>query len=229
MNEPDGAADLAIDAAVMNWRAGVRGLEGRELDELTDHVASSARTLMANNLAADEAVLIATRRLGAERELVREFERGDGRLRQFDPLALLLVGAAAALVIGPLARLPMYVSAVAGKLLGYDHSQWATPMTTIAAIAPIAILIPLVRWRGAADAVARVARRPFLALTFALVFFCLPKLAQIGVHHVLTHDEYGRALAFGWPSATAFFAFGLVAPLVMLAFGLRRSRRLASE
>jgi len=228
MNQPDGTADLAIDAAVMHWRAGVRGLEGRELDELTDHVASSARTLMESNLAPDEAVLIAARRLGAERELVREFERGDGRARVIDPRGLLLLGAALALVAKPLLSMPAQIaSMILGTAPGwYTETLWVPTLTT--GLATLGALLLLARARSADKLLERIRHHP--KVTAGLVLGALLAPRALDLFNMWTFDRkfVGQqiyASGYVWSTAIISIVIFVVLPVALLALAHRRLRR----
>ena len=228
MNQPDGTADSAIDAAVMHWRAGVRGLEGRELDELTDHVASSARTLMEGNLAPDEAVLIAARRLGAERELVREFERGDGRSRGLDPRGLLLLGAALALVARPLLSVPATATSMALETgqLRLSGSFWIPTLVT--ALATAIALMLLVRLRSTRTLLDRVRRRPGRASVLFVAALLVPTALALFDHWVVQHNVVGRPVYYGgvaWSSTIAGQLVYVVLPLALFALAHRRLRQ----
>lgn len=228
MEEPDGTKESGIDAAVAHWRAGVRHLEGVELDELADHVTSSARTLLASGLTPEEAVCIAARRLGAERDLVREFERGDGRTRNFDPLALVALGAAGALVVMPLAKVYVSVASAAAHYFGLHTSQWGSAVLAVAIVAPLALWIPLVRWKGAAGALQRVARWPALTLAIALLLLFVPFGAQVGLATLFAPNVYLPTIFREWPTVVAYVLPGFLAPLALLALGLRRTRAVAA-
>jgi len=226
MNQNDGTADAAIDEAVAHWRAGVRHIKGAELDELADHVASSARTLLAGALSPDEAVLVAARRLGAERDLVREFERGDGRTRNFDPLALLLLGAAGALVLVPLTKVNLALMGLLAGYVGIGHHPWAAEIMGLLYLAPFALLVPLMRWRGAAAALTRVARRPWISLSIAFVLLCLSHLVLIDMSGVVSADA--RIFAHHWSYILYAFAPSLLVPLLLLGLAVRRTRAAAA-
>lgn len=228
MNQPDGTADQAIEAAVTHWRAGVRGLEGRELDELTDHVASSARTLVKNNLAPDEAVLIAARRLGAEKELVREFERGDGRARWSDARGLLLLGAALALVARPLLSLP----AIATSMALESGPQWlAGPNwipVLVSALAMMAALLLLVRARSARALLDRVLRRPRLSVGLFVAALFSPAMLSLLQNWTFDRKHAGRPIYYEgvvWSSTIAGSLVYIVLPLALFLLAHRRLRQ----
>ena len=228
MNQNDGTADAAIDEAVAHCRAGVRHIKGTELDELADHVASSARTLPGGALSPDEAVCIAARRLGAERELVREFERGDGRTRNFDPLALLLLGAAGALVLVPLTKVHMTLMALFTGYMGIGDQPWAAELLGLLFLAPFALLIPLMRWRGAAATLTRVARRPWIFLAIAFVLLCLPHLVLIDLRARVSLHEFVSVFSHHWTVIVYYFAPSLLVPLLLLGLAVRRTRAVAA-
>lgn len=224
MEEADGTKESGIDAAVAHWRAEVRHLEDAELDELADHVASSARTLLASGLNSEEAVCIAARRLGAERELVREFERGDGRTRSFDPLALVALGAAGALFVTPLAKVYVMVVFAAAHYFGLGESEWSSAVVALAIVAPLALWIPLSRWKGAAGIVQRVSRWPATTLAIAMLLLFVPFTAQLVFSRLFSPDVYLPMFFVNWPVVLAFVLPGFLAPIALLALGLRRTR-----
>jgi hypothetical protein len=73
-----------LELEIEEWRAFVEespAVDGRDLEELEDHLRDQIADLMAAGLAADEAFLIAVKRLGSIDELSREFAReNSGRL-----------------------------------------------------------------------------------------------------------------------------------------------------
>src|SRR4249919_2077499 len=74
----------SVDAQIAEWRAFVEnapGVNGRDVDELEDHLRHQIAELNAAGLTADEAFLIAVKRLGDVDGLSREFAREhSGRL-----------------------------------------------------------------------------------------------------------------------------------------------------
>ena len=73
-----------VDSQIAEWRAYVAnapGLNGRDVDELEDHLRHQIAELNAAGLTADEGFLIAVKRLGDVDGLSREFAREhSGRL-----------------------------------------------------------------------------------------------------------------------------------------------------
>ena len=73
-----------VEAQIAEWRAyvaGAPGVNGRDVDELEDHLRHQITELSAVGLASDEAFLVAVKRMGDLDELSREFAREhSGRL-----------------------------------------------------------------------------------------------------------------------------------------------------
>jgi hypothetical protein len=74
----------SVEPQIAEWRAyvaGAPGVNGRDVDELEDHLRDQIAELNAAGLAADEAFLVAVKRMGDLDELSREFAREhSGRL-----------------------------------------------------------------------------------------------------------------------------------------------------
>src|ERR687894_980228 len=79
-----GVAMAAVESQIAAWRAYVAeapGVNGRDVDELEDHLRHQIAELNAAGLAADEAFLVAVKRMGDLDALSREFAREhSGRL-----------------------------------------------------------------------------------------------------------------------------------------------------
>src|ERR671920_1100285 len=73
-----------VESQIAEWRAYVEnaaGVNGRDVDELEDHLRHQIAELDAAGLAADEAFLVAVKRMGGVDALSREFAREhSGRL-----------------------------------------------------------------------------------------------------------------------------------------------------
>ena len=73
-----------VELEIGEWRAFVErspGVDGRDVEELEDHLRAQIADLTAVGLSADEALLVAVKRMGALDELSREFAREhSGRL-----------------------------------------------------------------------------------------------------------------------------------------------------
>src|SRR3954463_9470314 len=74
----------SVEAQIAEWRAYVEnapGVNGRDVDELEDHLRHQIAELNAAGLTADEGFLVAVKRMGAVDALSREFAREhSGRL-----------------------------------------------------------------------------------------------------------------------------------------------------
>lgn len=75
------AAGFELERAIAAWRAGFTSLAGDELDELVDHLREEFRRLVALDLSADEAWLVATHRLGRGPAIESEFAKLGGARR----------------------------------------------------------------------------------------------------------------------------------------------------
>src|ERR671911_895338 len=73
-----------VESQIAEWRAyvaGAPGVNGRDVDELEDHLRHQVAELNAAGLADDEAFLVAVKRMGDLDDLSREFAREhSGRL-----------------------------------------------------------------------------------------------------------------------------------------------------
>ncbi|MFL5538677.1 MAG: permease prefix domain 1-containing protein [Longimicrobiaceae bacterium] len=76
--KPDGAAADSVEQQIEAWRAHLRGsgaITRQDAAELEDHLREQIASLSADGLAADEAFLVAVKRMGAIDALTREFAR----------------------------------------------------------------------------------------------------------------------------------------------------------
>ena len=107
MTAPEGQEQL--EAQFAQWRHYVQGrreLQPADADELEDHLRGSVDELVAVGLSADEAFLVAVRRMGGLDELSREFAREHSeRLWK----QLVLTGETGGPVADPRARLDLWV------------------------------------------------------------------------------------------------------------------------
>ncbi|MBW9092133.1 hypothetical protein JNB62_00380 [Microbacterium jejuense] len=74
----DGVLDTGTEQQISAWRAYVsrpEAIDGRDVDELEDHLRGEIARLAASGLDPDEAFLVAVKRLGALDDLSREFAR----------------------------------------------------------------------------------------------------------------------------------------------------------
>lgn len=226
--EHSGKNDRDIDVAVTTWRASVRGLSNDELDELSDHVSRSARELLAGKLTPDEAVLVAARRMGSARELVNEFENGDGRARWQDPSALVLLGAAGALVLRPLVDVPVLLMLAASTAFG-SEGQWGTSASLIAtnlsSVLIIALVLALGRRRIASGVLERLRAHPIATMAASLFLLALPSVAALVAARWVEPQTMWGALSYRPTTPWSAIVLGTILPLVLLAIGLRRTRR----
>ena len=76
--ETSSAFDL--NQALCRWRANLQnlgGFSGADLEELENHLRESIFVLHAGGLPVEEAFMVATRRLGSERQLAEEFAKAN--------------------------------------------------------------------------------------------------------------------------------------------------------
>ena len=69
-----------LDQALWHWRASLQNLGGicaADLEELEGHLRESISALHARGLSVEEAFMVATRRLGSERQLADEFAKAN--------------------------------------------------------------------------------------------------------------------------------------------------------
>ena len=74
----ENSAPFDLDQALSQWRASLEnlgGVQAEELEELEGHLRESISALHAKGLAVQEAFMIATRRLGSDRQLSAEFAK----------------------------------------------------------------------------------------------------------------------------------------------------------
>ena len=117
-------ATFDLSRRIEQWRenlAASPSFRGENLDELESHLRDSVATLQSRGLSADEAFLIATRRIGTDGALATEFSKVNEQVIWFDRALWMLTGVLlwtfVAGMIGVLAR----DAAVLGlKGLGYQ-------------------------------------------------------------------------------------------------------------
>ncbi len=91
-----------LNEAVAAWRAGLRNqpnFRASDVDELEDHLREEVDLLQHNGLSAEEAFLVAVRRLGNAEDLNSEFAIADPRSRRRFRLNWMLIGALAVLFL----------------------------------------------------------------------------------------------------------------------------------
>ena len=76
----ENSTPVDLDQALLQWRASLQNLGGfqaEELEELEGHLRESISLLHTRGLSVQEAFMIATRRLGSERQLSAEFAKAN--------------------------------------------------------------------------------------------------------------------------------------------------------
>lgn len=211
------AAPAAFDlnAAVAAGRAELAqvGLGAGELDELEDHLRAQHAELLATGLSADEAWLVASRRLGAPRELGREF----GTLAAALPSPLLWMS------IGGLA---LSVGGSAMQLTGI-LVRWATDSNLAAGLACSLLLASFlwmaVRWGS------RALAHPVLVLAALLVAKAAWFAALFYLTRMLAIPDMAGVGLIGSLGVLALWSFAILGALgVLLAERIRRTRAKAA-
>src|SRR5512134_734439 len=124
----------SLDSQIAEWRAYVAnapGVNGHDVDELEDHLRQQIAELNAAGLVADEAFLIAVKRLGDVDGLSREFAREhSGRLwKQLLPSGddqpeALAGGWLETVVLASAAAVTVQIARLAADAPGEDPSSW---------------------------------------------------------------------------------------------------------
>ena len=185
----EASAPFNLDQALSQWRASLEnigGLRTEELEELEGHLRESISVLHARRLPVQEAFLIATRRLGSERQLSAEFAKVKPQ-RIWTERAMWMV---------------------AGVLVAYTLTAVSTPFKSIVLncaiwsglnghlIGALNLLTGWILWAGAATAVFWIFSRHSSRLDRA-VQACLqrPVLSGLGLFLGLECLQYGTRYA----------------------------------
>jgi len=170
--------DPRIEEQISTWRAYVsrpQAIVGRDVDELEDHLRGQIDRLEASGLDAEEAFLVAVKRLGGLDDLSREFAREHSErlwkqlMFQDEPRAPRTAGGlplAVGLAIG--AALAVKVPALFGIQFGTDgdfYGRWFALL-----VLPFLAAYFLVRRRAAVPTVAVVAA-PFVAAAVVMAVY----------------------------------------------------------
>jgi hypothetical protein len=218
MTAPEGQEEL--EGQFQQWRQYVlrrRGMQASDADELEDHLRGSVDGLVAAGLSADEAFLVAVKRMGSLDELSREFarEHSDRLWKQ-----LVLTGDTAGPVAGQRSRRDLWamvvcvvgavvsvkVPALFGLSLEHDGTFYAQNFTLFA----LPWLAAFLAWR-------RGAGRPVIAVLVAL--FALGAVAA----NVYRLDDSSQSVVVS--SIHLPIALWLVVGLAYVADDWRSSRR----
>lgn len=196
-----------LNQALRQWRASLQNLGGfraEELEELEGHLRESISTLHARGLSVQEAFLIATRRLGSERQLSAEFAKADPQRVWSERAMWMVAGVLAAYtlstVIAPITGIILNCAICSGlneQVLGALH-----------------VLTRWVVWVGAAAIAYRVISRHFLWLDRA-VQACIrqPVLTGLGLFIGLEALQYGARYALRLAEPLFSFFSGHHAPI----------------
>ena len=87
-------ASFDLNRRIEQWRANLAtspSFHGENLDELESHLRDSVATMQSRGLSADEAFLIATRRIGTSSALESEFAKVNGKALWFDRCLWILI------------------------------------------------------------------------------------------------------------------------------------------
>lgn len=209
------AAAFDLNAAVAARRAELAqaGLGTGELDELEDHLRAQHAELSAKGLSADEAWLVTSRRLGAPRELGREF----GTLATALPSPLLWMS------IGGLA---LSVGGSALQLTGIlVHS--ATDSNLAAGLACGMLLASLlwtaVRWGS------RALAHPLAILATLLAAKAAWFAALFYMRRMLTVTDWAEGALIGSVGSLSFWSLAIVGAVgLLLAERIHRARAKAA-
>jgi len=168
-----------IDAALAAWQAEQRlrgGYTQLELDELTDHLRSSAVVLTPT---AAERVQLAAQRVGAGSALAREFERVRGAPLEafsFSPAGLLTTGALLWVFAGQLIT-GMKLGVLAALFWAFpDSTDWANLVGSIVSLGLVAFLATLLASERRTRAIAaqlRARPRRLLGVCMAIAFVAI--------------------------------------------------------
>lgn len=176
--QPAGPSSGDLEQQINAWREFVarrEAIDGRDVDELEDHLRGQIDRLEAAGLAPDEAFLVAVKRLGGVDELSREFAREHSE-RLWKQLVIAETGSAA-----PRSRaLPLAVglavaAAVAVKIpalfgIGFDDGGGFYARNLTLLILPFLAAYFLIRRHASAATIAAVSL-PFAAAALVLNLF----------------------------------------------------------
>ncbi|WP_426321652.1 hypothetical protein [Microbacterium sp. E-13] len=161
--------DPLIEEQIAAWRAFVsrpEAIDGRDVDELEDHLRGQIDRLEASGLDADEAFLVGVKRLGRLDDLSREFarEHSDRLWKQLmlpsEPLARTDRGLILAVGLAVGAAVAIKAPALFGITLGGDADFYARSFALL--VLPFLAAYFLVRRRASPPTIAIVAT-PFVA------------------------------------------------------------------
>ena len=226
-----------LDAALAAWQAEQRlrgGYTPSELEELTDHVASSAAELTPT---AAERVQLAAQRVGARGELAHEFERVRGvRLETlaFSPAGLLSAGALLWFFAqGMTSSIKLVVASASLWLFprAVDEAILIAYIVSLSSVALFALVLSSERTSRAISV--RLRTRPWHLLGICAVVACMTlaataagriALAQIAGVETFTNVLIGPF----YDSTVANHATWALVPLLLFIASRRAARRAAS-
>lgn len=180
-------APFDLNKSLGQWRANLQNLGGfraDELDELEAHLRESLSELHARGLAIQEAFMIATRRLGSERQLSDEFAKANPQRTWTERAMWMAAGALAASAL----------AAVAAPLANFvlNCALWSGLNGNLAGA--LFLLVGWLSWIGAAAIAYRIISRHSSRLEQAIQI-CIqrPVLAGLGLFLGLECLQFGMS------------------------------------
>jgi hypothetical protein len=114
-----------LNLAIQRWRENLAespAFRSEYLNELESHLRDSVATLRAHELSDEEAFLVASRRIGGDRQLETEFGKVNGRGVWLDRVFWILVGVQVWVAVSTLARALALMGLTFGwKMTNYDY------------------------------------------------------------------------------------------------------------
>jgi hypothetical protein len=181
----ENSTPVDLDQALLQWRASLQNLGGfqaEELEELEGHLRESISLLHTRGLSVQEAFMIATRRLGSERQLSAEFAKANPQ-RTWTRRAMWMAG-------GVLAALALHAVTAPIAYFVMNCALWSGVNVHVAAA--LHLLAGWILWTGAAGGVYWILSRHSSSLD-RVVRVCLqrPVLTGLGLCIGLQSLQYG--------------------------------------
>ena len=218
-----------VNEAIQNWRAALAGKEALDthaVDELQDHLESELTRIPAEGLAADERVLLASRRIGSPHDLGEAFFAADPVAIWRRRVLWMVTG------LFVLSILPRAILGWTGPLSIWAMSAGASPVTvtTAAAAANLGVwgVILFLVWRRIkgvptnATATRWLTRRPGVAFTVligAVVVMSTLRLFNDVQNHRFASIEVIGSVAQS--QAQIHFTVGLLIPSILALIAWR--------
>ena len=181
-----GDLDPRIEGQITTWRDFVarrEAIDGRDVDELEDHLRGEMERLSASGLDADESFLVAVKRLGRLDELSREFAREHSErlwkqlMLPAEPRVPQVGGLVLALGLAVGAALAVKVPALFGIGLGDDPAFYGRFFALL--VLPFLAAYILVRRRSSPRTITAVAAPFLLAAVVLAVYPFTPDAATL--------------------------------------------------